>query len=89
MANNYSGRQLIIDTAPAIIPLANMKIGNMVWADAVAVGDNLTMVDEAGRTFIYLAYQANYPYVIGRLGWVSGPLTISVLASGKLYIYLE
>jgi len=89
MANNFTGRQLIIDTVPAVIPLANFKVGNAVWVDVAAAGDTFTIVDAAGRVYTYVAYQANYPYVIGKMGWISGPATVTVLTSGKVYMYLD
>jgi hypothetical protein len=87
MANNFTGRQLIIDTAPVTIPLANFKVEDAIWTNMLASA-TLTIVDGAGRTYTFTAYQANYPYTLFKFGWISAPATVTVLSSGILYIAL-
>lgn len=87
MANQITGRQLIIDTAGEIDINCNINVTEGTWNNATA-GDHLIITDKAGRVFTWICYQNNYPIDLGKIGWLSGPITVTTIASGILYLFL-
>jgi hypothetical protein len=88
MANNFTGRQIIINTTGLINIQANMKVVDAWWQDVTTAGHIFTFTDAAGRTFTFTAYQPNYPFAIGKLDWLEGPITVTALGSGTVYFIL-
>jgi hypothetical protein len=87
MANIITGRQLIITVAGEIDINCNVMISDGVWTGAAA-GATLTITDKSGRVLTWTAYQANYPVDLGKIGWLSGPITITTITSGTVFLFL-
>lgn len=68
-------------------PPCNWKILDGWWQNYV-VGDTLKMIDTKGRTFVYEAATNLEPVAIGKLDWVSGPLTVFTTGSANQVVYL-
>jgi hypothetical protein len=88
MANVISGRQILINTT-GVIPLGNFKVSDGKWEGATGTGNIFSMVDAAGRVLSYTSFQADYPVDIGKLGWLSGPVTINRIDSGNVILVLD
>jgi hypothetical protein len=92
MANTISGRQLIINTAGLINLPCNFKVVEAWWQDIAAAGDTFVFTDAAGRTFTFTAYSAGGtgipPLPIGKLDWLEGPITVTHIGSGNVYMIL-
>lgn len=86
------GRQLIASgntsTPVSMGPRCNMKIIDGWWQDTAAAGDTLVFQDSVGRVFSYKASTDLVPIAIGKLDWFAGPITITQMSSGNLYIIL-
>ena len=79
VTNDFTGRVWRIVTTGAI-PFANFKIKGGVWTGGTAA-DVASFVDEAGREYDFIFPSAGH-LVIGEMGWVSGPATITVFPAG-------
>lgn len=92
MANVIGGRQLIIDTAGVINLPMNFKVIDAWWQDITAASQVLTFNDASGRSFSFTSWSSGGtgfpPVPIGKLDWMAGPLTVSAIPSGKLYMIL-
>lgn len=93
MAISDGGRQIIVPESGTAFPVSvgppcNMKIIDAWWQDTAASGDTLSFTDAKGRTFSFRASNDLVPIAIGKLDWVEGPLTITQMSSGILYIIL-
>lgn len=93
MANNFTGRQVIIDSTGQVGPACNFKITECKWQDINAVGDIFTFTDAAGRSFTFKAYggaagEGVFTLDIGKLDWMEGPITITQIDSGFVYMIL-
>jgi hypothetical protein len=89
MANNFTANPWVIDTVMANAITQNLKISNIVWTEQVAAGDQLVILDQAGNTILDIkASSANIVQTLGNFQWVNG-LKVTVLTSGKLYIYIR
>lgn len=92
MANNISGRQLIINATGLINLPCNIKVVDGWWQDIAAASQVFSFSDSAGRAFSFTSWSAGgtgIPNVsIGKLDWLSGPLTIATMPSGNVYLIL-
>jgi hypothetical protein len=93
MANNFTGRQVIIDSTGQVGPVCNFKVTEFKWQDINAVGNTLEFTDAAGRDFKFTAYggaagQGVFTLDIGKLDWIEGPITVTTISSGKAYMIL-
>ncbi len=86
MANDFTGRVLKI-TATGKIPLANFKIEGGIWTGGTA-GDVFSIVDVAGRQYDWTFPTSGDAVVITKLGWLSGPVTITAIPHGEVQLYL-
>lgn len=85
MANDFTGRVLRI-TATGTIPLANFKVEGGDWTGG---SGSFVLVDAAGRTYTWTwDTTSGVPIVITKLGWLSGPVTISTFGGGEAHLYL-
>jgi len=96
------GRQLVVQLtggstitsgAPVTIgPKCNMKIIDGWWQDtgpqATPVSPGLTFLDIVGRVFNYTASTDGVPIAVGKLDWLEGPIKITNMLYGTLYIIL-
>ncbi len=90
MANNVTGRQFILNTVGLVAGTGyNFKVAGGTWQAPGAVGATFQFNDAAGRVYTYTAYQVDYPIDLGKLGWIEGPITITSLPSGVVYMYLD
>jgi hypothetical protein len=88
MANDFSSGQWVIDTVMPTAYKAQVKISNIVWTDQVAAGDQLVILNRAGKTVLDIKAQAaNIVQTLGGFGWVDG-FQITVLSSGKVFVYM-
>ena len=92
MANNFTGRQIIINTTGAVGPACNMKITEAKWQDITAAGQTFSFTDAAGRAFSFTSYAGGgagiFTLDIGKLDWVEGPITVTQIDSGNVYMIL-
>lgn len=93
MANNFTGRQMIINTTGVVGPPCNFKITEAKWQDINAVGDTFTFTDAAGRSFSFTAFggatgEGVFTLDIGKLDWIEGPITVTNISSGNVYMIL-
>lgn len=93
MANDFTGRQIIINATGQIGPPCNFKVVECKWQDINAVGDIFTFTDKAGRQFTFKAFggatgQGVFTLDIGKLDWLEGPLTVTTITSGQVYMIL-
>jgi len=92
MANDSTGRQLIINTTGVVGPKCNFKVTDCWWQDITAAGQNFTFTDAAGRSFNFTSYSAGGtgfpPLDIGKLDWLEGPITVTAIGSGTVYMIL-
>jgi hypothetical protein len=61
-------------------------MGDGYWQEAAHTGDVFKFTDGAGVSYTITAYQQDYPMPLGKLGWIKGPITITQLDSGIVYI---
>lgn len=85
--NNFTSRQWRIVTT-GTSPLANTKIAGGIWTGGTAA-DQLSFVDVAGRQFDFIYPADGSAVVIGKLGWLSGPITFTSVPHGELILYLD
>lgn len=93
MAVTDGGRQIIVSASGQSFPVkigppCNMKVVDAWWQDTVAASDTLAFNDAHGRAFTFKASTDLVPIAIGKLDWVEGPITITQMSSGVLYIIL-
>jgi hypothetical protein len=92
MANTITGRQLILNTAGFIFLACNFKVIECWWQDITAAGQVFSFTDAAGRAYSFTSYSAGGtgipPLSIGKLDWLEGPITITSLPSGNVYMIL-
>lgn len=92
MANNFTGRQMIINTTGVVGPPCNFKVTEAKWQDIGAAGDTFSFTDAAGRAFSFKAFAGAAGSVftldIGKLDWVEGPITVTAISSGNVYMIL-
>lgn len=86
MANDFTGRQLRIDTT-GTISLANFKVDDGVWTGGTPA-DVFTLTDVAGRSYSWTFPTDGSEVRIGRLGWMSGPVVITAIPHGIVLLYL-
>jgi hypothetical protein len=89
MANRLWGHQAIfttIQTTPLNNVTSNIKVRGGVWSGQ-AVGNTLTIVDLAGKTFTFVAPSGD-DINIGPLGWIRG-ITVPTMTTGTLNLYLD
>jgi hypothetical protein len=85
MANDFTGRILRI-TATGVIPLANLKVEGGNWTGATA-GEVFAITDVAGREYTW-TFPTEGDVTITKLGWLSGPVTITTIGGGQVLLYL-
>ena len=92
MANVIGGRQIVINTTGLINLPANMKIVDGWWQDITAASQTFSFTDAKGTPFSWTSYSAGGtgfpPIPIGKLDWVEGPITVTALGSGNVYLIL-
>jgi hypothetical protein len=92
VANIIGGRQLIINTTGLINLPCNFKVVDGWWQDITAAGQTFSFTDAAGRAFSFTSWSAGgtgFPTVpIGKLDWLSGPITVTAIGSGNVYLIL-
>jgi hypothetical protein len=84
--NDFSGRQWRI-VVPGSIPYANAKIDGGIWTGGTA-GDVFTITDEAGREYDWVFPADGSAVTITKLGWLSGPITITSIPHGEVQLYI-
>jgi hypothetical protein len=87
LTNDFTGRQWRIITT-GVSPLANTKIGGGIWTGGTP-GDIYTMIDAAGRALDWVYPADGSAVTIHRLGWLSGPVTITSMPHGEVQLYLD
>lgn len=92
MANSITGRQLIINTAGLINLPANFKVIDGWWQDVTAASQVFAFTDASGRPFSFTSYSSGGtgfpPIPLGKLDWIAGPITVSSIPSGNVYLIL-
>lgn len=93
MANNFTGRQVIIDAAGVVGPACNFKVTECKWQDIAATGQIFSFTDAAGRAFSFTSYggasgEGVFTLDIGKLDWIEGPITVTEIDSGNVYMIL-
>lgn len=92
MANTVTGRQIIINTTGLINIPCNMKVIECWWQDIAAASQVFSFTDAAGRAFSFTSASTGGtgipPVRIGKLDWLEGPITITAIASGNVYMIL-
>jgi hypothetical protein len=92
MANVITGRQIIINATGLINLPCNFKVVDAWWQDITAASQTFSFTDAAGRAFSWTSYSAGGtgipPVPIGKLDWLEGPLTITAIGSGNVYMIL-
>lgn len=93
MANNFTGRQIIINATGFVGPACNFKVTECKWQDIAAVGDQFIFTDAAGRQFAFKAYggatgEGVFTLDIGKLDWLEGPINVTTITSGNVYMIL-
>lgn len=83
--NDFTGRIWRIVIAGAI-PFGNFNIRGGVWTGGTA-GQTASFVDVAGREYDFIFPSAGH-LVIGPMGWVSGPASITSMPSGEMLWYV-
>ncbi len=86
MANDFTGRVLKITTTGQI-PLANFKVEGGIWTGGTAA-DVFSIVDVAGRQYDWTFPADGSAVTITKLGWLSGPVTITSMPHGEVQLYL-
>ena len=87
--NNWTGRQirLVTSSTNAVSPYKNLKIDGGIWTGGTA-GDQFSFTDVAGREFDWIFPADGSAVVITKLGWLSGPITITSLPHGEVQLYI-
>jgi hypothetical protein len=80
--------QIIMSATGQYGPPCRMKIIDGWWQDAGTEGDTLTFTDALGNTYTYRCTQAFYPTDLGKLDWLVGPITVTVISSGTAYLIM-
>jgi hypothetical protein len=92
VANTVTGRQIIINTTGLINIPSNIKVIDGWWQDITAASQTFSFTDAAGRAYSWTSYSAGgtgYPPIpLGKLDWLEGPLTITAIGSGNVYLIL-
>jgi hypothetical protein len=88
MANVVTGRQIKIDSTGELPINCNLKVTDATWFNATT-GAVLTITDSAGRVLTWICYATNYPIDLGKLGWLSGPITVTEIDSGIAYLFMD
>ena len=92
MANVVTGRQIIINTVAIVNLPCNFKVIDAWWQDITAASQHFTFTDAAGRTYDFTSFSSGGtgfpPVPIGKLDWLEGPLTVTVIGSGNVYMIL-
>lgn len=92
MANTVTGRQIIINATGLINLPANILVIECWWQDITAASQVFSFTDAAGRAFSFTSYSSGGtgfpPLNIGKLGWLEGPLQITAIPSGNVYMIL-
>lgn len=96
MPVNITGRQIIISAVISSATLvnipANIKVIDGWWQDITAAAQVFSFTDAAGRAYSFTSYSAGGsgfpPISIGKLDWLEGPLTVTALPSGNVYMIL-
>lgn len=92
MANIVTGRQIIINATGLINLPANMKIVDGWWQDITAASQVFSFTDAAGRAFSFTSWSSGGtgfpPVPIGKLDWLEGPITVTAIPSGNVYLIL-
>ena len=93
MANDFTGRQVIINAIGLVGPKCNFKVTECKWQDIVAVGDTFTFTDAAGRQYTFKAFggatgQGVFNLDIGKLDWLEGQINVTAISSGQVYMIL-
>ena len=88
MANDFTGRQIYIDSTGLINIPCNFKVIDGWWQDMTTAGHIFNFEDARGRQFQYTCTQPNFPTALGKLDWLAGPITVTQIDSGKAYLIL-
>lgn len=89
MANDITANPWYLDTVMATPYFNGVRIGNLVWNDAVTVGDILLIKDRNGKIIVSAkCNQANYPMSFGGFGWVEG-FQLITLGSGNISVVIS
>jgi hypothetical protein len=92
MANSFTGRQIIINTTGVINIPCNLKVLDCWWQDIAAASQVFSFTDAAGRAYSFTSFSSGGtgfpPVSIGKLDWLEGPITITSIPSGNVYMIL-
>lgn len=85
MSNDFTGRILRI-TETGVIPLANFKVEGGNWTGAAST-NTFSLTDVDGREYTW-TFPDEGDVTITKLGWLSGPVTITAIDGGQVLLYL-
>lgn len=93
MANNFTGRQININATGVVGPPCNFKVTECKWQNISAVSQVFSFTDAAGRSFSFTSFggasgEGVFDLDIGKLDWLEGPITITAIPSGNVYMIL-
>lgn len=90
MANQLDVNPWVLDTVMATPYRAYVYIGNIFWTDAAALGHQVILLDQNGKTiFDSIASSPDFFQGSGgKLGWVNG-IQLTKIDSGKLTISIS
>jgi hypothetical protein len=92
VANSFTGRQIIINATGVINIPCTFKVIECWWQDITAASQVFSFTDAAGRAYSFTSYSAGGtgfpPINIGKLDWLEGPITITAIGSGNVYMIL-
>ena len=89
MANDISANPWYLDTVMASPYFQGVRIGNIIWNDAVTIGDQLIIKDRNGKVIVSAkCNQPNYPMAFGGFGWVEG-LQLTTIGSGNVTVVIS
>lgn len=89
MANDLSANPWVIDTASAAILWPSyIRLHQIAWTEQAAPGDRVLITDRNGKVVADVRAELANKTVTFADGWING-LKITVLDSGKIYIYIK
>jgi hypothetical protein len=89
MANQFGTNPMTITATMAAPYTANLYIGNIIWSDTAAAGNELTIIDRNGNLIVdVIADGIDETVVIQRLSWVQG-FQVTVLTAGSVSIVVN
>lgn len=89
MANNFSTNPWTIDSVMASAYKAGVYLGNIIWDEQAAAGDQVVIVDQNGKLILDTKASAQNVFQnLGKIGWVNG-FQVTTLGSGKLTVAIS